>query len=149
MRRIAHQIRYAILYRRVRCSIVSVVAIAGLSVLLAGCASLGPLRPVPVADVKSVSGTWEGVVYLPGSERDDITLTIQDDGSYEVVSKRGLASSSGRGRIQISKGRVLVEDERGRGAATVLQGPAGEVLIEVDITLSDNRHLSAKLWRRR
>ena len=149
MKDLSDRPRHAIPFRRVVCTGLAITVLVGLWVLLVGCASIGPVRQVAVADIKSVSGTWEGIVYLPGSERDDITLTIQDDGSYEVVSNRGLASSSGRGRIQISKGRVLVEDERGRGAATVLQGPAGEVLIEVDITLSDNRNLSAKLWRRR
>ena len=100
-----------------------------------------------VSDVTSLSGTWEGTVYLPGSERDDVTLTVRDDGSYEVVSKRGLAVSSGRGHIVISDGRLVIEDARGRGVGTVLRSPAGDVLVKVDLTLSDNSHLSAQLWR--
>ena len=114
---------------------------------MVGCASIGPLRPLAVTDAKSVSGTWEGIVYLPGSERDRITLTIRDDGSYEVVSKRSLGVSSGRGRVVIRDGRLVIEDERGRGAAMVLRNPAGHLLIKVDMTLSDNRNLSAELWR--
>ena len=36
---------------------------------LVACASLGPLTPVAVSDVKSVAGTWEGAVYQSGSSR--------------------------------------------------------------------------------
>jgi hypothetical protein len=135
--------------RRLVCSVLAVTVIVGFSVSLVGCANLGPVTPVAVSNVTSVSGTWEGTVYLPGSERDDVTLTIRDDGSYEVVSKRGLAVSSGRGHIVISDGRLVIEDARGRGVGTVLRSPAGDVLVKVDMTLSDNSHLSAELWRTR
>jgi hypothetical protein len=133
--------------RRLVCRVLAATVIVGFSVSLVGCASIGPITPVAVSDVKSVSGTWEGIVYLPGSERDDITLTVRDDGSYEVVSKRGLAVSSGRGHIVISDGRLLIEDARGRGLGRVFRSPAGHVLVKVDITLSDNSNLSAQLWR--
>ena len=123
--------------------------IVGLAVSPVGCASIGPVTPVAVSDVKSLKGTWEGTVYLPGSERDDVTLTIRDDGSYDVVSKRGLGVSSGRGHIVISDGRLVIEGERGRGVGTVLRNPAGDVLMKVDMTLSDNSNLSAELWRTR
>ena len=133
--------------RRLVCRVLAVTVIVGLSVSLGGCAGIGPVTPVAVSDVTSLSGTWEGTVYLPGSERDDVTLTIRDDGSYEVVSKRGLAVSSGRGHIVISDGRLVIEDARGRGVGTVLRSSAGDVLVKVDMTLSDNSHLSAELWR--
>jgi hypothetical protein len=135
--------------RRLVCRVLAVTVIVGLCVSLGGCAGIGPVTPVAVSDVKSLSGTWEGIVYLPGSERDDVTLTIRDDGSYEVVSKRGLAVSSGRGHIVISDGRLVIEDARGRGVGTVLRSPAGDLLVKVDLTLSDNSHLSAELWRTR
>jgi hypothetical protein len=86
-------------------------------------------------------------VFLPGSERNDVTVTIRDDGSYEVVSKKHLGVSSGKGHIVISDGRLVIEGERGRGVGTVLRSPAGDVLMKVDMTLSDNSHLSAELWR--
>ena len=131
------------------CRILAVTVSVGLSVSLVGCASIGPVTPVAVSDVKSVSGKWQGIVYVPGSERDDVTLTIRDDGSYDVVSKRGLGVSSGSGHIVVADGRLVIEGERGRGAGTVLRNPAGEVLMKVDMTLSDNRNLSAELWRTR
>jgi hypothetical protein len=135
--------------RRLVYRILAVAVIVGSSVSLVGCASIGPVTPVAVSDVKSLSGTWEGTVYLPGSERDDVTLTIRDDGSYDVVSKRSLGVSSGKGHIVISDGRLVIAGERGRGVGIVLRNPAGDVLMKVDMTLSDNRNLSAELWRTR
>jgi hypothetical protein len=131
------------------CTILGVTLILGLLISLVGCASIGPVRPVAVSDIKSLSGTWEGTVYRPGSERDDVTLTIRDDGSYDVVSKRGLGVSTGKGRIVVSDGRLVIEGERGRGVGTVLRNRAGNVVMKVDMTLSDNRNLSAELWRTR
>ena len=52
--------------------------IAGSTVSLVGCASIGPVTPVAVSDVRSLSGTWEGTVYLPGDERNDIPQVIGD-----------------------------------------------------------------------
>ena len=48
-------------------SVVAITVIVGLASSLVGCANLGPVTPVAVSDVNSVSGTWEGIVYLPGS----------------------------------------------------------------------------------
>jgi hypothetical protein len=135
--------------RKRLCRRLAVAVIVGLSVSLVGCASIGPVTPVAVSDIKSVSGTWEGTVYLTGSERDDVTLTIRDDGSYDVVSKRGLGVSSGKGHIVVSDGRLVIEGERGRGVGTVLRNRAGDVLMKVDMTLSDNSNLSAEVWRTR
>ena len=132
--------------RRLVCSVLAVSVIVGFSVSLVGCANLGPVTPVAVPDVKSVSGTWKGIVYLPGSERNDVTVTIRDDGSYDVVSKRNLGASRSKGHIVISDGRLVIEGERGRGVGTVLRNPAGDVLMKVEMTLSDNSHLSAELW---
>ena len=123
--------------------------IVGLWVSLVGCASIGPVTPVAVPDVKSVSGTWEGIVYLPGSERNDVTVTIRDDGSYDTVSKTRLGTSRGGGHIVISDGRLIIEGQRGRGMGTVLRNSAGDFLMKVEMTLNDNSNLSAQLWRTR
>ena len=133
--------------RRLVCSVLAVTVIVGFSVSLVGCANLGPVTPVAVSDVKLVSGTWKGIVYLRGSERDEVTLTIRDDGSYDVVSKKDLGASHGKGHIIISGGRLVFEGERGlRGIGAVLRNPAGDVLMKIEATLSDNSNLSAELW---
>ena len=136
--------------RRPAWSVLAVTVIIGLGISLIGCANLGPVTPVAVSDVTSVSGTWEGIVYLPvmpGSERNDVTLTIRDDGSFDVVSKKILGASHGTGRIVISDGRLVFEGARGlRGVGIVLRNPAGDILMKIEGTLSDNSHLSAELW---
>jgi hypothetical protein len=133
--------------RRLVFSVLAVTVIVGFTVSLVGCANLGPVMPVAVSDIKSVSGTWQGIVYLPGSERSDVTLTISDDGSYDVVWTKNLGASRGKGRIVISDGRLVLEGARGLlGIGTVLRNPAGDVLMKIEATLSDNSNLSAELW---
>ena len=128
---------------------VVIAFVVGLAATLAGCASAGPVAPVAVSDIKSVAGTWKGILY-PKSESDpyNITLTIREDGSYDVLTTRDpIGTSSGKGKIVISDGRLVMEGERGRGVGRLLKDPAGNLLMDVDATLSDNSTLTAKLWR--
>jgi len=120
--------------------------IAGFAASLIGCASVGPVTPVAVSDVKSVAGTWKGIVYQSGSEPDQVVLTIREDGSYDVVSAQPRGTSRGKGKIVVSDGRLLMEGEKGRGLGTLLKNPAGDLVLSVEATLSDNSILTAKLW---
>ena len=116
---------------------------------LVGCASLGPLTPVAVSDIKAVAGTWKGVVYRRSVfEPDNVTLMIREDGSYDVVSaQEPIGVSHGKGKIVIDEGRLIFEGVNGRGVGTVLRDPAGNLMMEVHATMSDNSTLSAKLSR--
>lgn len=116
---------------------------------LVGCASLGPLTPVAVSDIKAVAGTWKGVVYRRSVfEPDNVTLMIREDGSYDVVSaQEPIGVSRGKGKIVIDEGRLIFEGVNGRGVGTVLRDPAGNLMMEVHATMSDNSTLSAKLSR--
>jgi hypothetical protein len=127
-------------------TVLTATVIVGFAASLIGCASVGPVTQVAVSDVKSVAGTWKGTVYRSGSEPEQVVLTIQEDGSYEVVSAQTIGTSRSRGKIVISEGRLLMEGERGRGVGTVLRNPAGDFVMNVDATLSDNSTLTAKLW---
>jgi len=126
------------------------VFVVGFAATLIGCASLGPVTPVAVSDIKAVTGTWQGVMYRKSEfEREQMTLTIREDGSYDVVSaQEPIGVSRGRGKIVISEGRLVFEGQTGRGVGRVLRDPAGNLVMEVDATLSDNSTLSAKLSRR-
>jgi hypothetical protein len=119
--------------------------VVGFAASLIGCASAGPLTPVAVSDVKSVAGTWKGVVYGFGSEPESIVLTIQEDGSYNVEVRQALGPTRGKGTIAISEGRLIFRGERGRGVGTVLTSPNGDRVMDVQATLSDNSILTAKL----
>jgi hypothetical protein len=120
--------------------------IVGFAASLIGCASAGPVTPVAVSDIKSVAGTWKGIVYQSGSEPDQVVLTIREDGTYDVVSAQPRGTSRGKGKIVVSDGRLLMEGEKGRGLGTVLKNPAGDLVLNVEATLSDNSILTAKLW---
>ena len=121
------------------------VVVVGFTAALLGCASLGPVTPVAVSDVRSVAGTWQGVVYKSNSQPDYVDLTIREDGSYEVVSRHTIGLSNGEGRIVVSDGRLMFQGEKGHGVGTLLRNPAGDRLMEIEATLSDNSTLSATL----
>jgi len=111
-------------------AIITVTVVIGFVASLPGCASVGPIAPVVVSDVKSVAGTWQGVVYEPGSAPDYVELTIREDGSYDLVSHQASGESRGRG-----------------GAGTSMRNPAGDLVMNIAATLSDNSTLSATHWR--
>ncbi len=124
------------------------VAVA-FSASLLGCASYGPAARVEVQDLKSLIGTWKGTVYRSSFAPDSVTLTIHDDGSFDVVSVLPHGTSTGTGTIVVSDGRLLVEGKRGRGTGTLQRGPSGDLVLNVEMTLNDNSTLTAKLWPNR
>ena len=113
---------------------------------LVGCATYGPATRVAVQDLKSLIGTWKGTVYRSSFAPDSVTLTIHDDGSFEVVSILATGTSTGTGKIVVSEGRLIVEGKRGRGTGTLQRSPAGDLVLNVEMTLNDNSTLTAKLW---
>lgn len=120
--------------------------VVGFAASLIGCASAGPLTTVTVSDVKSVAGTWKGVVYRSSFEPDYVALTIREDGSYDVESRRQtIGGSHGKGKVVISEGRLILEGEKGRGVGTLLRNPAGDRFMNIDATLSDNSTVTAEL----
>jgi len=120
--------------------------IIGFAASLMGCASAGPVTPVVVSDVKSVAGTWKGIVYRSGFEPEQVVLTIREDGSYDIVAAQQLGTSRGKGTMVVNNGRLVIEGDRGHGVATLLKNPAGDRVMSVEATLSDNSILTAKLW---
>jgi hypothetical protein len=127
-------------------TIVTRVALVGVAVLLVGCASVAPVTQVPVSDLKSVAGTWKGVAHWRGAEADVIELTIREDGTYDVLSRQSASVSRGKGKVELSGGRLILQGERGRGVGTVLRSPSGDRVLDIDATLSDNYILSVRLW---
>jgi hypothetical protein len=86
----------------------------------------------------------------PNSELDPyrVTLTIRDDGTFEVVSvaRQVVGTASGKGTVVIRDGRLFFESEKGgRGMARLLEDRAGNRTMMVDATLSDNSTVSAQL----
>ncbi len=72
-----------------------------------------------------------------------------DDPRRRLVRRRvdrPSGTSTGTGKIVVSEGRLLVEGRRGRGTGTLLRNPAGDLVLNVEMTLNDNSILTAKLW---
>jgi len=129
------------------CATLAVAVLVEFAISLVGCASFGPITPVTVSNIGSVAGTWQGVLYGSGSEPEYIELTIREDGSYEVVSRRRIGESRGRGTVVVSDGRLVFQGEKGRGVGTLLSDRGGNRVLEVEAVLSDNSTLSARLSR--
>lgn len=127
-------------------TVLTAIVFVGLAASLGGCASAGPVTAVAVPDVKYVTGTWKGMVYRSGFQPDYVALTIREDGSYDVVSAQTVGAPRRKGKIVISEGRLLMEGERGHGVGTLLRSPGGDLVMNIEATLSDNSTLSAKLW---
>jgi hypothetical protein len=127
-------------------AVLTATVVVAFAASLLGCASYGPATRVAVQDVKPLIGTWKGTVYRSSFAPDSVTLTIHDDGSFEVVSDMPDGTSTGTGKIVVSGGRLLVEGKRGRGTGTLQRNPAGGLVLNVEMTLNDNSILTAKLW---
>jgi hypothetical protein len=120
--------------------------VVGFAVSLVGCASLGPASPVPVSDLGTVAGTWKGIVYGPGSERQNVDLMIRADGTYQIVARQPIGESGNKGKVVVKDGRLLFEGEKGgHGVGTLQANSAGNRTMSIDAILSDGRTLTAQL----
>jgi len=131
---------------RSKWTVLATTAVVGLALSLVGCAHFGGLSPVAVSDVKSVAGTWKGVVYASNSEPQTIAVMIAEDGSYDiVVSLQPVGEDRGKGQITIRDGRLFFQGVKGRALGTVLTNSAGDRVMSVEATMSDNSLLTAQL----
>lgn len=114
---------------------------AGLFVLgiLTGCSS-GPVqgdpswRLVPVTDVASVVGEWEGVVkkernVLPGS----VHLMIRENGTYLFTGQHAGTVAVGSGFLESRDGRLIGNTDR-RAVTLSLYDHKGKAVLHVDST---------------
>lgn len=70
---------------------------------------------VPVTDVSTVAGRWEGVMRrMPPERRDDwVTVNIASDGRYQFTSLRTIGVFSGHGEFAVNEGKLRSHSERG------------------------------------
>jgi hypothetical protein len=52
---------------------------------------------------------------------------------------------TGKGKIVISEGHLILEGEKGHGVGTLLTNPAGDRFVNIEAVLSDNSTLTARL----
>jgi hypothetical protein len=135
-------------------ALVNALLFVGFAVSLVGCASLGPVKPVAVSDIKSVAGQWSGKMY--GLRADatphEVELTIREDGTYHLELHETIAAAGhGRGKIVIREGRLIMQGEgdSSHGVGTLHMGSDGRRALSIEATLSDNSLVSAQLTPRR
>lgn len=119
-----------------------IALVVGFAASLVGCASA-----VSVSDIKTVAGTWKGVIY-PKTEQDrhSVALTIREDGSYDVVTvQEPIGRARSKGTMSIRDGRLILEGERGQGVGRLVKDRDGSLTMIIDATLSDNSSLRAQL----
>lgn len=71
--------------------------------------------PTQIADIKSISGKWEGImIRTPKSRSDDwVNVSIQDNGDYEFASYRTIGVFSGKGNLAVKDGKAVAQGEKG------------------------------------
>jgi hypothetical protein len=123
----------------------TVFVVVGLAVSLGACATTDAPTFIAVSDVKSLAGKWAGLAVGPGSNQQDyIEMTIREDGSYDVLTRRTVGTLRGNGTIVIREGRIIMQGGKGRGVGS-LMGERGERVMKVDVTFPDNIDMSATL----
>ena len=126
---------------------------------LSACASGGgapapaPKAPVAIADLKEVTGRWDGLLSglstRPSIDEDFVELVIRDDSTYEAKSYRTVGVLQGRGKLEVKGGVLLLHGDRGaKGTARMLSGD-GRRELELETTLPDGRHVTARLTPKR
>jgi hypothetical protein len=100
-----------------------------------GCQSIEqPKQPqwiqIPIADLPSVSGKWDGLMRrIPHERRDDwVTVTIAPDGRYEFSSLRTIGVFTGRGVFALDEGKLHSKSERGEVEAVLYEAGSQRML---------------------
>jgi hypothetical protein len=120
---------------------------------LAGCASSGggggTRDRMPITDLKSVVGRWEGLLAglssRPSVEQDFVEVVIRADGTYEAKAARTVGVLRGRGTVEVRDGNLVLRSDAGATGTAQLFSAEGRLLLEVDATSADGRRVSARL----
>ena len=132
------------------------VSLALLAMILAGCASGeggGTRTRVPITELKSVVGRWDGLLSglssRPSADEDLVDVVIKDDATYEAKAFRTVGVFQGRGTIEVKDGTLLLRGQQGATGTAQLFAVDGRQVLEIDATTSDGRRVSARLSPKR
>lgn len=108
--------------------------------------------PTAVTDFKSVAGTWEGIlsgVAGPRADEDWVRLTISETGGYEFASYRTEGVFSGKGKFNLTDGKLTAQSDKAKMALQLFREPAkGERMLRAEAATSDGQKYLAQLNRR-
>jgi hypothetical protein len=101
---------------------------------------------VPISDLSSVAGKWDGLIRaVPHQRRDDwVTVTIASDGRYEFSSLRTIGVFSGGGQFALDEGKLLSKSERGTVEA-VLYKAGGQRMLKAKGRAADGTEYTAEV----
>jgi hypothetical protein len=101
---------------------------------------------VPIADLSSVAGKWDGLIrVVPHQRRDDwVTVTIASDGRYAFSSLRTIGVFSGGGQFALDEGKLLSKSERGTVEA-VLYEAGGQRMLKAKGRAADGSEYTAEV----
>ena len=101
---------------------------------------------VPIADLSSVAGKWDGLIrVVPHQRRDDwVTVTIASDGRYAFSSLRTIGVFSGGGQFALDEGKLLSKSERGTVEA-VLYEAGGQRMLKAKGRAADGTEYTAEV----
>jgi hypothetical protein len=119
------------------------------ALVLGACATTETSSPptlVPVTDVKSLAGRWEGLLLgLPGgSHQDFVEVVIREDGTYQARTYRTIGVLMGRGTIEARDGALVLRGERAIGGGR-LYLDRGRHMLEISATDDAGRPVTARL----
>ncbi len=123
---------------------------------MSGCADVGthvkaPANAVPIPDMQSVAGKWDGLMKRrPRTRGDDyVTLTIGRDGTYEFASARIVGVFGGSGTLQLVDGKLRSEGKRGHATYTLYDRDGEQVLMVEGLDTTNDYQYQAELTRTR
>ena len=126
-------------YRLTRRSFVGALIFTLGIALFSGCAhEPETITAVPITDIRSVAGRWEGMVERPG-QRDWVEMVIQDDGAYWIRSYRGIGTYNGKGVFSVVDGKLTSRSEKG-SATYILHQNHGEDVLSLNVTLNEQTY---------
>lgn len=101
---------------------------------------------VPIADLSSVAGKWDGLMRaVPHQRRDDwVTVAIAPDGRYEFSSLRTIGVFSGHGEFALNEGKLFSKSERGTVEA-VLYEAGGQRMLKAKGRAADGTEYTAEV----
>ncbi|MGD9727568.1 MAG: hypothetical protein AB7G68_09200 [Nitrospiraceae bacterium] len=81
-------------------------------------------EPIPVTEVGSVAGMWEGLLEQSAARRDDwVRLRIHRDGKYHFEAARTIGMFSGDGQLEVENGKLIAKGERGAVTFQLYRNP--------------------------
>src|SRR5262245_14233299 len=123
-------------------------------VALVACASPGggggTRTRVPVTDLQSIVGRWDGLVSglssVPSIDQDLLDIVIKPDATYEARAVRTVGAFQERGTVELKDGSAIFRSPDGETAVGQLFDVDGRRVLEIDTVASGGRRVTARLF---